>query len=135
MLSGIKTDWHFFIMQRFGITTCNPNCPSTNIVRAATDLFTADHQDYWMLSGTRIHNGEIEKEYNFSIHSLKVNDVLGVQVTGNGNLNYYVNGLNQGAAMTQIPLKKDIYAVFDVYGRTKQVSVKYFGGRNVYWVI
>ena len=83
-----------------------------------------------MLSGTRIHNGEIEKEYNFSIHSLKVNDVLGVQVTGNGNLNYYVNGLNQGAAMTQIPLKKDIYAVFDVYGRTKQVSVKYFGGRN-----
>ena len=83
-----------------------------------------------MLSGTRIHNGEIEKEYTFSIHSLKVNDVLGVQVTSTGNLNYYVNGLNQGAAMTQIPLKKDIYAVFDVYGRTKQVSVKYFGGKK-----
>lgn len=81
-----------------------------------------------MLSGTRIHNGEIEKEYSFSIHSLKVNDILGVQVSSNGNLNYYVNGVNQGVAMSGIPVKKDIFAVFDVYGRTKQVSLKYFGG-------
>lgn len=118
----------FLILQRFGVTTSNPNCHVTRVVRAATDLFTPEGQEYWMLSGTRIHNGEIEKEYSFSIHSLKVNDILGVQVSSNGNLNYYVNGVNQGVAMSGIPVKKDIFAVFDVYGRTKQVSLKYFGG-------
>ena len=81
-----------------------------------------------MLSGTRIHNGEMEKEYNFSIHSLKINDLIGVQVTSHGNLNYFVNGVNQGTAMSGIPWKKEIFGVFDVYGRTKQVSLKYFGG-------
>lgn len=116
------------MLQRFGITTRNPNCPHTRIVRAATDLFTPDGKDYWMLSGTRIHNGEMEKEYNFSIHSLKINDRIGVQVTSGGNLNYFVNGVNQGTAMSGIPSKKEIFGVFDVYGRTKQVSMKYFGG-------
>ena len=81
-----------------------------------------------MLSGTRIHNGEIEKEYSFSIHSLKINDIIGVQVTYEGNLNYFVNGVNKGTAMSGIPSKKEIFGVFDVYGRTKQVSLKYFGG-------
>lgn len=81
-----------------------------------------------MLSGTRMHNGEIEKEYSFSIHSLKVNDFLGVQVLSTGDLIYYVNGVPQGIAISGIPVKKDIFAVFDVYGRTKQVSLKYFGG-------
>lgn len=82
-----------------------------------------------MLSGTRVHNGEIEKEYTFSIHSLKINDLIGVQVTCEGNLNYFVNGVNQGTAMSGIPCKKEVFGVFDVYGRTKQVSLKYFGGR------
>ena len=85
-----------------------------------------------MLSGTRVHNGEIEKEYSFSIHSLKTNDLIGVQVTCNGNLNYFVNGVNKGTAMSGIPFKKEIFGVFDVYGRTKQVSLKYFGGRYIH---
>ena len=118
----------FIYFQRFGITTRNPNCPHTRIVRAATDLFTPEGKDYWMLSGTRIHNGEMEKEYSFSIHTLKNNDLIGVQVTYDGNLNYFVNGVNQGTAMSGIPSKKEIFGVFDVYGRTKQVSIKYFGG-------
>ncbi|XP_020626123.1 neuralized-like protein 4 isoform X2 [Orbicella faveolata] len=116
---------------RFGITTNNPNCHLTRVVRAATDLFTPEGQEYWMLSGTRIHNGEIEKEYSFSIHSLKVNDVLGVQVLSTGDLIYYVNGVPQGIAISGIPVRKDIFAVFDVYGRTKQVSLKYFGDNKV----
>ena len=102
-------------------------------MRAATDLFTPEGKDYWMLSGTRIHNGEMEKEYSFSIHTLKNNDLIGVQVTCDGNLNYFVNGVNQGTAMSGIPSKKEIFGVFDVYGRTKQVSIKYFGG--VYMMI
>lgn len=120
----------FHILQRFGITTRNPNCPHTRIVRAATDLFTPEGKDYWMLSGTRIHNGETEQEYNFSIHSLKINDLIGVQVTKKGDLNYFVNGVNQGTAMSGIPSKKEVFGVFDVYGRTKQVSLKYFGGKH-----
>ena len=123
-----------YVLQRFGITIKNPTCSHTRIVRAATDLFTSDGTDYWMLSGQRIHNGEKEREYSLNIHTLKVNDTIGVQVTCSGNLNYYVNGVNQGVAMGGIPVKKEIFAVFDVYGRTKQVSLKYFGGEYFYLI-
>ena len=116
------------ILQRFGVTTKNPNCPQTRIVRAVTDLFTEDETEYWMLSGCRVHNGLQEKEYNFNMHNLGVNDCVGLQVTPEGNLKYYVNKVCKGVAMCGIPTKKPVFAIFDVYGRTKQVSWKYYGG-------
>lgn len=115
-------------LQRIGVTLKNPNCPQTNVVRAVTDLFIDDCKDFWVLSGSRLHNGTLEKEYSLNIHSLKVNDCIGVQVTSKGELVYYYNGVNKGVAITGIPIDKEIYGIFDVYGRTKEVVWQYFGG-------
>ena len=93
-----------------------------------TDLFLAEGRDYWILSGCKIHNGDLEQEYSYNIHTLNVNDVIGMQVTDSGELVFFVNGIRQGVAMKGIPTKREIYAVFDVYGRTKKVSWKYYGG-------
>jgi hypothetical protein len=110
------------------VTLKNPDCPRTNVVRAVTDLFVDDCKDFWILSGSRLHNGTLEKEYDLNIHSLKVNDCLGVQVTEEGKLVFYANGVSKGVAMTELPIKKDIFVVFDVYGKTKEVTWKYYGG-------
>ena len=120
-----------FQLQRFGVTTKNPSCPETRVVRAVTDLFLPEGRDYWILSGSKVHNGDLEQDYSLNIHSLDVNDVIGIQVTCSGELNFFINGVNKGVAMKGIPTKKELYAVFDVYGRTKQVSWKYYGGETV----
>lgn len=55
---------------------------------------------------------------------------MGVQVTNNGELVFYVDGTSMGAATRGIPTKKPIYGIFDIYGRTKVVSKELFQGRK-----
>ena len=111
------------------MTTDNPNFESTRIARAVTDLFTNDNESYWILSGDRVHRGKKEIEYKLNMHTLNVYDRIAVQVRCNGDLHFYQNGIDKGKAMSGIPVNKDIFAVFDVYGRTKQVSWEYYGGK------
>ena len=110
------------------MTTDNPNFQSTIIARAVTDLFTNDNEDYWILSGDHVHRGKEEFAYSLNMHTLNVYDKVAVQVRSNGELHFYENGFDKGIAMANMPVKKDLFAVFDIYGRTKQVSWEYFGG-------
>ncbi|XP_028393453.1 neuralized-like protein 4 isoform X2 [Dendronephthya gigantea] len=114
------------LFQRLGITTCNPDQSSVNIVRAATDLFSDDFKDFWILSGSRLHHGVKEEDYSLNLHTLEVDSRVGVQVTQNGDLVYYINGTSMGAAACDIPTKKPIYCIFDIYGRTKVISKELF---------
>ena len=114
------------------MTIDSPNCPSMKVARAVTDLFSSEDEKYWILSGAHVHNGGHEEPYGLNMHSLSVNDKVGVQIRPNGNLHFYKNGFDKGVAMKNLPMKKDIYAVFDVYGRTKQVSWDYFGGKDAF---
>lgn len=57
-----------------------------------------------------------------------MNDSIGVQVTSKGELIYFYNGVSKGVAITGIPTNKEIFGIFDVYGRTKEVAWKYYGG-------
>ena len=109
--------------------------PGLKIARAVTDLFTNRDEHYWILSGGHAHNGMKEKTYKLNLHTLNVYDKVAVQVRSDGNLHFYENGFDRGVAMSNIPLDKEIYAVFDLYGRTKQVSWDYFGGGSYYLLI
>ncbi len=110
------------------MTTENPNFPELKIARAVTDLFTRDEDTYWILSGAHVHNGRKEKIYKLNLHTLDVYDRIAVQVKPNGDLHFFENGFDMGIAMSNIPADKELFAVFDLYGRTKQVSWDYFGG-------
>ena len=114
------------------MTTENPNIQSTIIARAVTDLFTSDDEKYWILSGDHVHRGKMEKIYSLNMHTLNVYDRVAVQVRSNGDLHFYQNGFDKGIAMSDMPVKKDLFAVFDIYGRTKLVSLERFGGELLF---
>ncbi|XP_065051659.1 neuralized-like protein 4 [Rhopilema esculentum] len=117
---------------RIGVTTENPNLNETKIARAVTDLFTSDDENYWVLSGQSVHNGKKEFEYNkLNMYSLRVYDRVAVQVKSNGDLHFYENGFDRGIAMRDMPIQKELFAVFDLYGQTKQVSWDYFGAPSL----
>merc|ERR1712189_914 len=84
-----------------------------------------------ILSGSHGHNGTKEKAYHLNLHKLNVYDTVAVQVRPNGDLHFYENGFDKGIAMKNIPADKEIFAVFDLYGRTKQVSWHYFGALSL----
>ena len=117
------------------MTTCNPNQSSLNIVRAATDLFSDSFKDFWILSGSRLHHGLTENDYCLNLHSLEVDSRVGIQVTENGDLIFYANGTSMGAAACNIPTKKPIYCIFDIYGRTKVISKESFQGKCIKKII
>ena len=75
-----------------------------------------------------MHHGLSEKDYSLNLHSLKVDSRVGVQVTQNGDLVFYVDGASMGAATCGLPTKKPIYCIFDIYGRTKVISKELFQG-------
>ncbi len=49
------------------------------------------------------------------------NDRVGVLRTSGGVLHFFVNGIDQGPAASNIPSK--VYAVIDMYGKCAQVTV------------
>ena len=99
------------------------------MARSATDLFhNNESTDFWILSGARLHHGIKENYYRFNLHNLKVHSRVGIQVTNNGHLVYYVDGVSMGAAASDIPIKKPVYGIFDIYGRTKVISKELFEG-------
>jgi len=77
-----------------------------------------------MMSGRGIlANGKgIRREYgNFNLDDLKVGDRIGLIRKRNGDLHYYINGLDQGVAVSNLPSK--VWGVVDMYGRTVKVTI------------
>ena len=77
----------------------------------------------WHLFGSSVrHEGKsILEDYRCNLKSRVVGDRIGVQRTGRGELRIHLNGVDQGVAAVNVPEK--VYAVVDVYGRCKQVTV------------
>lgn len=48
-------------------------------------------------------------------------DRIGLMRKNNGNLHFFINGLNQGVAATGVP--SIVYGVIDLYGMTVKVSI------------
>ena len=66
---------------------------------------------------------------NIFIHIPGENDRVGVLRTSSGVLHFFVNGIDQGPAATNIPGK--VYAVIDMYGKCAQVTVMDDNNRDI----
>lgn len=77
----------------------------------------------WVLSGTSIlEDGKSQlEEYGHDLDELSEGDTVGVMRTANGDLHFFVNGIDQGVSAQQVT--GTIYAVVDMYGKCAQVSV------------
>lgn len=101
-----------------GITTHNPNTlvfPAT-----MTNLRTGTI----MMSGCGIlTNGKgTRREYgDFNLDELSEGDRVGMMRKPDGNLHYFINGLDQGVAAQRVP--STVWGVIDLYGMTIQVSI------------
>uniref|UniRef100_A0A673FK32 Neuralized-like protein 4 n=1 Tax=Sinocyclocheilus rhinocerous TaxID=307959 RepID=A0A673FK32_9TELE len=79
--------------------------------------------DTWMLSGTAImqDGNTMRNNYGCDLDSLTTGSRIGMMRAANGDLHYFINGLDQGVACTGLP--PEIYAVVDLYGQCVQVSI------------
>ncbi|XP_032178448.1 neuralized-like protein 4 isoform X2 [Mustela erminea] len=79
--------------------------------------------DTWMLSGTAImqDGNTMRNNYGCDLDALGTGARIGMMRTAKGDLHYFINGQDQGAACSGLP--PDVYAVVDLYGQCVQVSI------------
>ncbi|XP_038642637.1 neuralized-like protein 4 [Scyliorhinus canicula] len=79
--------------------------------------------DTWMLSGTAImqDGNTTRNNYGCDLDSLTTGSRIGMMRNLNGDLHYYINGVDQGVACSGLP--PELYAVVDLYGQCVQVSI------------
>ncbi|KYN07792.1 Neuralized-like protein 4 [Cyphomyrmex costatus] len=100
-----------------GVTECDPEI--LMIPSCATYLC---HGSWIMTCSGIIHNGErIVETYGTDLNHLEEGSTLGVMRTSNHELVFYINGVSQGVAVSNIPER--IFAVIDIYGDCVQVSI------------
>ncbi|XP_043671711.1 neuralized-like protein 4 [Vespula pensylvanica] len=100
-----------------GVTECDPE--TVELPACATNL---RHGSWIMTSSGIVHDGErIVELYGTDLSSLDVGSTLGVMRTSNHELVFYINGVSQGIAVTNIPER--LFAVIDMYGDCVQVTI------------
>ncbi|KAK7486086.1 hypothetical protein BaRGS_00022695 [Batillaria attramentaria] len=77
----------------------------------------------WMMTGNGVmHNGTtVIDEYGQNLDRLKVTDRVGVLRKPDGTLHFYVNGVDQGVAASNVP--ENVYGVIDLYGQAAQATI------------
>lgn len=77
----------------------------------------------WMMTGNGVmQNGTtVIEQYGQNLDKLQVGDRVGVMRKEDGTLHFWVNGVDQGPAATNVPEK--VYGVIDLYGQAAQASI------------
>ncbi|XP_061386912.1 neuralized-like protein 4 [Musca vetustissima] len=77
----------------------------------------------WMMTGNGVmHNGiTVIEQYGQNLDRLQVGDRVGVVRKDDGTLHFFVNGVDQGPAATNVPER--VYGVIDLYGQAAQASI------------
>lgn len=78
----------------------------------------------WMMTGCCIvHNGTVilEQYGNVNLDRLQAGNRVGVKRKENGCLHFFVNGVDQGVAASNIP--EEIYGAIDLYGQAVEASI------------
>ncbi|XP_015908035.1 neuralized-like protein 4 [Parasteatoda tepidariorum] len=86
----------------------------------------------WMMTGNGImHNGTaISDEYGSSLDKLKAGDRIGLIVYGDGVLRFFVNGIDLGISVSNIP--KGVYGVIDLYGQAAKASIVSYADSEIF---
>ncbi|XP_062535217.1 neuralized-like protein 4 [Armigeres subalbatus] len=114
-LERVVTKWAGSV--EMGVTTHSPtelDFPFTMTnVRSGT----------WMMTGNGVmHNGmTVIEQYGQNLDRLQVGDRVGVVRKDDGTLHFWVNGVDQGPAASNVPEK--VYGVIDLYGQAAQASI------------
>ena len=75
----------------------------------------------WILIHSTVYHYGREKEVQFHTRDLKVGDTIACSVDSDGNLCYYVNGIDRGICWDKLPTNQAMYGVVDVCGRHNKI--------------
>ena len=73
------------------------------------------------------HNGE-RREVNFNLENLKVGQSVGCCVTRNGEMRYFIDGVDRGIVWTGLPTNRLMWGVADIYGLARKIMSEFFFG-------
>ena len=79
-------------------------------------------QDSWLMQGSAIvkHGRQRVSDYGRDIELLDIGDTVGMVRVG-CNLNFFVNGKDQGTAESNLP--PTVYPMVDLYGKCTQITI------------
>ena len=103
-----------------GVTACDPDSLQSPLPSSATEL----RRGSWIMSGNSIlrDGRSIHENYGaVDLDKLDENDRVGVIRTAPGDLVFFVNGISQSVAASDLPDK--VWAVIDLYGKCAQVTL------------
>ena len=87
-----------------------------------------------MLYGSSASCGDTRQDINLNIgtHDLTSEDSVGVQVSENGDVYYYVNGQEKGVVFPNLPQHQDLWGVVYLLRATTIQSEFHWGEEMVY---
>ena len=103
-----------------GVTACDPDTLESPLPSSATEL----RRGSWIMSGNSIlkDGRSIHENYGtVDLDKLEEGDRVGVIRTTHGDLVFFVNGVSQSVAASDLPEK--VWAVVDLYGKCAQVTL------------
>ena len=113
--------------QRFGLTNLSPE--EGPVPSGALDLYRST--EYWILSASTLHHNGQEKRVDFNLESLRVGQSVGCMVNKDGELRYFINGVDQGVAWTGLPTEKPMWGFADIYGLARKIKSEFLFGEFV----
>lgn len=69
---------------------------------------------------------------DFNLESLKVGQSIGCCVTREGELRYFINGVDQGIAWTGLPTDRPMWGFADIYGLARKIKSEFLFGEYKY---
>ena len=65
---------------------------------------------------------------DFNLESLKVGQSIGCCINKDGELRYFINGVDQGVAWTGLPTDKPVWGFADIYGLARKIKSEFLFG-------
>ncbi|XP_054716329.1 neuralized-like protein 4 [Uloborus diversus] len=114
-INNLQSEWTGSI--RIGVTTETPDSISFPVSVLSVQRGT------WIISRDSVFcNGiQVKTKYGPNLDALRNGHLVGVKVHQDRSLHLYINGIDQGIAAEEVP--HPVYAVVDIYGQCKQVSL------------
>ena len=88
--------------------------------------------DYWMLRNNQVYNSDYGMVLNFDINSLSVGQSVGLSVTPNGKLSFYVDGKFNDIVWRGLPTGIKYWGVADVYGPVLSIKSSFIFCKYIY---
>ena len=67
----------------------------------------------------------------FNLETLSVGQSIGCCVSKNGELRYFVDGVDQGIGWTGLPTDKPFWGFADIYGLARKIRSEFVFGKQV----